>query len=222
MKQDEILQKGGIPSPFVTLRDMYRIIASEWVVVNTCFQRELNTIEWNLENEDPGLERLRGHLNSLYVTQRRVTLYEMFIKEQRDACRQHGRRYWNQSSSRGNLKAMENVASTLETDFAFVSNLVEKNQERVAKNINLLIALISVAESRVGILNGKRIEALTLVAIFFLPFSLVSSVMNINGELGPGQPKQYIFWAVSVLLSFLLVVIYLVYSTSWVLRRAAS
>lgn len=201
---------------------MYRIIASEWVIVNTCFQRELNTIEWNLENEDPGLERLHEHLHSLYVTQRRVTLYEMFIKEQRDACRQHGRRYWNRPSSPGNLEAIENVASTLETDSAFISNLVEKNQERVAKNINLLVALISVAESRVGISNGKRIEALTLAAIFFLPFSLVASVMNINGELGPGQPKQYVFWAVSVPFSLVLVLAYLLYSSSWVLWRTAS
>jgi Mg2+ and Co2+ transporter CorA len=195
---------------------MYRIIASEWVVVNTCFQRELNTIEWNLENENRGLEHLHEHLNSLYIARRRITLYEMLIKEQRDACRQRGRIHWNQPSSPSNLEALENVVSTLETDFSFVSNLVEKNQERVAKNINLLIALISVAESRVGIANGKRVEALTLAAITFLPFSLVSSVMNINGELGPGQPRQYVFWLVSTPFSLILLLGYLLYSRSWV------
>jgi Mg2+ and Co2+ transporter CorA len=193
---------------------MYRIIASEWVVVNTCFERELNTIEWNLENEDTGLQRSHEHLNSLYTIRRRVTLYEMLIKEQRDACRQHGRKYWNQPSSPSNLEAVENVVSTLETDFTFVSNLVEKNQERVTKNISVLIALISIAESRIGISNGKRIEALTLAAIFFLPFSLVSSVMNINGELGPGQPRQYIFWIVSVPFSLVMVLVYMLYSRS--------
>ncbi len=212
LKQDEELRKGGIPCPFYTIWVIYHIIASEWVVVNTCFQRELNTIEWNLENENLGIGRLHEHLKSLYITRRRITLYEILIKEQRDACRQYGRKHWNQPSSPGNQELIENVVSTLETDFAFVSDLAEKNQERVTKNINLLIALVSVAEGRVGISNGKRIEALTLVAMFLLPFSLVSSVMNINGEFGPGQRKQYIFWAVSTPISLVLILAYILYS----------
>lgn len=215
LKQDEILRKGGIPCPFVTLRNIYRIIASEWVVVNTCFQRELNTIEWNLENEEnPRLNRFHEHLNSLYIIRRRITLYEMLIKEQREACRHHGRKYWNHptcASGTANLEAVENVVSTLETDFAFVENLVEKNQERVTKNIGVLIALVSIAESHIGVANGKRIEVLTLVAIFFLPFSIVSSVMNINGDLGPGRPRQYVFWLVSVTFSSVLGLVYMAY-----------
>lgn len=37
LRQNKILQKGGVPCPFVVLTDLYRIIASEWVVVNICF-----------------------------------------------------------------------------------------------------------------------------------------------------------------------------------------
>jgi Mg2+ and Co2+ transporter CorA len=193
---------------------MYRIIASEWVVVNTCFQRDLNTIELCLEHEeDPSLERLHRLLKALYKIRRRMTLYEVLIKEQREACRQHGRRHWNRPTSTG-TSALADVQKTLETDFAFVADQVTKNQERVAKNISLLMTLISVAESRIGIANGKRVEALTLAAIFLVPFSLVSSVMNINGDLGPGGARQYVFWVISVPFSALLGLGYMYYSRS--------
>ncbi|KAF2681117.1 hypothetical protein K458DRAFT_86478 [Lentithecium fluviatile CBS 122367] len=217
LKQDKNLQNGRIPCPFVVLGDMYRIIASEWIVVNTSLQRELNTIEWNIENEDARLERLHAHLNSLYTIRRRVTLYQVLIKEQREACRQHGRRYWDRSPSAGtNTLALENVTNTLEMDFAFVADQVAKNQERVSKNVSLLMALISVAESRIMIANGRRVEALALAAFFLVPFSLVSSVMNINGDLRMGGPRQYVFWVVSVPFSAVLGLGYMLYSRSWV------
>jgi hypothetical protein len=213
MKQDKTLQKGGMPCPFATLKDMYRILASEWVVVNICFQRELNTIESDLENEDARLERLHEQLKTLYKCRRRVNLYEELIREQRDACRQHGRKYWNIPPTSPHSPTMK----TLEIDFAFVADQVAKNQDRVAKNIGLLMTLISVAESRIGIANGKRIEALTLAAIFLVPFSLVSSVMNINGDLGPGGSREYVFWVISIPFSVSLGLGYMWYSRSLVL-----
>jgi Mg2+ and Co2+ transporter CorA len=184
-------------------------------VVNTCIQRELNTTEWNLENEDLGLEHLHEHLTRLYKIQRRTTLYEVLIKEQRDACRQHGRKDWDRSLSPTSVSVLSKAITALEIDFAFVTDQVVKNQDRVAKKIGLLMAHISLVESRVVVANGKRVEALTLVAIFFLPFSLVASVMNLNGELRPGGSKQYVFWVVSIPFEAVLALAYMLYSRSW-------
>ena len=93
---------------------------------------------------------------------------------------------------------LEDVKKTLKTDVAFVANQVAKNQEHVAKNIGLLMTLISVAESRIVIAIGKRIEAPTLAAFLLLPLALVSSVMNINWGLWPGGPKPMSFGFISI------------------------
>jgi Mg2+ and Co2+ transporter CorA len=213
--QDEAIQKGMLPSPFIVVRDIYRIIASEWIVVNTCYQRELGSIEWNLGNGDFKLKHLQEYLHSMYHARRRVNLYSMLVKEAKDACKLHGRKAWSRDLDAKELEAVESVAGALETDFDYVASLLEKNQERIAKNISLLVALTSVAESRTAISNGSRIEALTVAAIVFLPFSLVSSVMNISGDLAPGEPRHYVFWAVSGPFSMLLMILYLLYSRSW-------
>ena len=86
LRQDENLNKGGIPSPFVLLKDLYRIIASEWIVVNTCWEREWNTIEWRLEREEPRLKNLDRYLKSLFISRRRITLYETLVQDQLSAC----------------------------------------------------------------------------------------------------------------------------------------
>ncbi|OCK75732.1 hypothetical protein K432DRAFT_429215 [Lepidopterella palustris CBS 459.81] len=214
LEQDDTLMNGGIPAPFVILRDLYRIIASEWVVVNTCFERELNTIEWCLEKEQPQLERLDKFLNGLFIIRRRLTLYDIFVQEQLSSCSIHGRKYWDRSSSPGETASVGAVIETLEADFKFVNDLVQRNRERITKNISLLTALIFVEESRVGITNGKKLEALTVAATIFLPFSVVSSVMNINGQFGPGQPKQWVFWSISIPFSLILLTLYMLFGRS--------
>jgi len=48
---DYLQHEGGVPCPFVAVRDVYQITASKWVVVNTCFQRELCTTERYLKHD---------------------------------------------------------------------------------------------------------------------------------------------------------------------------
>ena len=211
LRQDENLNKGGIPSPFVLLKDLYRIIASEWIVVNTCWERELNTIEWHLEREEPRLEHLDRYLKSLFISRRRITLYETLVQDQLSACRVHGRKFWDKSSNPDESEAVADTVDTLEMDFEFVANLLQRNAERVARNINLLTALISVEESRVGIAKSKSLEALTVAATVFLPFTLVASIMSMNGAFAPGQVKHWVFWAFSIPISLIVVTFHLIY-----------
>jgi len=115
---------------------------------------------------------------------------------------------------------LEDVKKTLKTDVAFVANQVAKNQEHVAKNIGLLMTLISVAESRIVIAIGKRIEAPTLAAFLLLPLALVSSVMNINWGLRPDGPKPMSFGFILIPFSAVLGLGYMCYSRSWSSQRA--
>lgn len=88
---------------------------------------------------------------------------------------------------------MVDAVETLIMDFEFVPDLLQRNGGCVRRNINLLTALISVEQSRVGISNSKSLEALTVAAIDFLLLTLVSSIMNMSGAFAPGQPSTGCF-----------------------------
>lgn len=90
------------------------------------------------------------------------------------------------------------------------SSLIFSGEMRSA-SLNLLTALISVEESRVGIAKGKSLEALTVAATVFLPFTLVASIMSINGAFAPGQAKHWVFWAFSIPISLVVVIFHLIY-----------
>lgn len=183
--------------------------------MNTCFQRELGNIAWNLETGDFKLENLQKYLESMYRCKRLLNLYVELVKEAQDTCKVHGRAAWNGSQSKANVNAAKRAAHALNEDFESVASRMEKNRERVGSNLHLFVALMAVAESRTAIANANRIEALTVIAIVLLPFHLVASILNINGNLAVGGPRHYVFWAVSTPPALLLLVLYLLYSRLW-------
>ena len=52
---------------FLILGDVYRLVASCWMVVNEYINRELATIEDILEKEDPEFHDLKVYLKDLYI-----------------------------------------------------------------------------------------------------------------------------------------------------------
>jgi hypothetical protein len=83
LKLNEIAKEKGVPHQLVILQDLYRIIASEWVTVNTYVERDLNTIEWRLENDrNLGLEDFEKFLGKLFILRRRVGKYKILVDEQ--------------------------------------------------------------------------------------------------------------------------------------------
>jgi hypothetical protein len=71
---DETYRKSCATDPFITLYEGYRIIASEWLVVNEYVKRELTNIERHLEKKDlkeSTFQELEQHLKELYRIRRR-------------------------------------------------------------------------------------------------------------------------------------------------------
>ncbi|KAF2685898.1 hypothetical protein K458DRAFT_387852 [Lentithecium fluviatile CBS 122367] len=73
-----------ILSPAAIFQDVYRIVVSEWIAVNTYLERDLNAIDWQLEenNKTPTLDVLEQILTRLFIMRRRNRKYKAFIGDQ--------------------------------------------------------------------------------------------------------------------------------------------
>jgi hypothetical protein len=75
---------------FLVLGDVYRLVASNWIVTNEYVNRELATIEDILEKEEPTFRDLEVYLKDLYIYRRRVTRYHELITQAKEQCATRG------------------------------------------------------------------------------------------------------------------------------------
>lgn len=217
LERNPYIGKEEIPEPFVIIHDLYRIMGSEWVAVNTYVERELGTIDFRLEKEHPvKTEVLEEFLYKLFFLRRRVALYEKLVKEQLHSCKMKGREKWRLPSTadinqKGGSGFIDEVSSALESDFGHLYELFCRNSERITQMSSVLMALISVRESQATIAQSQSLGLLTVVATVFLPFNTVATVMNIGGELSPTGAKSWIFWVSSSIICICLLVVYVGY-----------
>lgn len=59
-------------------------MASNWIVINEYVNRELATIEYILEKEEPTFRDLEIYLKDLYIYRRRVTRYHELITQAKE------------------------------------------------------------------------------------------------------------------------------------------
>jgi hypothetical protein len=142
----------AIADPFVLVRDLYRIIASEWTTVNKYLERELVAVEYFLETEEPSIQHLEALLTNCY---------HHVGWEQHKSCQARGCSAWPKGRPNAIVQA---ISADLETDFRFIKSLVHKKARRIAKNIELLTALISVGESKQVGAKSRTVATLTIWA----------------------------------------------------------
>jgi Mg2+ and Co2+ transporter CorA len=133
----------GTPSEFVLLYDLFRIIASEWVVFNTYVERELNNIERWFENHQEQCPNLHYFLNKLMTIRRRVTKYETLVRNQLQQCPHH----WNPAHDKpptNNPTTSGRLHRSPLVDFDQVLDLFSYNQMRNSEAIKVATSLMTV------------------------------------------------------------------------------
>jgi Mg2+ and Co2+ transporter CorA len=213
--------KSCATDPFLTLYEGYRIIASEWLVVNEYVKRQLINIERHLEKKDlkeSTFQELEQHLKELYRIRRRCQKDHELVVEAASQCEKRGQYLWPCSSgtSGGNPGAFgfaEKHAQNLENDFEYVLSNMNSTISRIQKDINLLMALVSISEGSQSLQENRGISFLTLMATIFLPCEAVASVLGIQTQYAPGARYFWILWAVALPLTILIMTIYFLYQT---------
>ncbi len=207
----------AIQDAFWLLGDVYRVIASEWIVVNEYLSRELVTIEYRLEKEEPNIQDLELHLRDLFIMRRRSLRYLELVSNAHTHCQQRGRQSWPKVYHSSGL--VREDAQGLEEDYQHVQRKFQATCLRIDKHINLLTTLVAIRENKQGIRNNQGLSRLTLLATFCLPFGTVATILSMEDRFAPGQDRFWLYWVVAVPLTALLVTASLVPYKWWDLRR---
>jgi len=193
---------------FFVLGDLYQLAGSNWMVINEYINREITTIEYKLEREEPGFRDLEIYLKELYIHRRRITRYIELIDETKEQCAKHGPRAWPRDLT-SPLAAEQ--AQDWEDDFANLHAWFHATSLRMEKNIRLLTALVAIGEGKQSLVENHGIARLSLLAMVFLPFSSVATILGIQGSFAPGEGKFWLFWVVAIALTTCVVGVFLLY-----------
>ena len=213
LSQDPSLFRASVEDPFILVRDLLKIMASEWTVVLKYIERELVTIETCLEKQNPSLYDLEAQLTDLFIHRRRAERYRDLIVETRRWCASQGQESWPRSAGNG---APSSIALDLAEDYEAVERMVERNCERIDRNEELLTAEVAVAKGKRNVSKSDSMAKLAILATIFLPFSTIASVLNMNESFAPGQMDFWIFWATAIPAN---AAIFLVYAVFEVMKR---
>jgi Mg2+ and Co2+ transporter CorA len=199
---------------FLVLYEGYRIIASEWLVVNEYVKRELANIEHHLEKSESTFRELEQHLKELYRIRRRCNKDRELVTEAATQCKKRGQALWPSSKATpdGNIDIdaitfVERHAQELEEDLKYVFDNMSISISRIEKNITLLMALVTISEGRQGLQENRGIATLTFIATIFLPFGTVATILGIQTQYGPGASGFWMLWAVALPLTVLVIII---------------
>lgn len=198
-----MVKKTGVPHQLVILQDLYRIIASEWVTVNTYIERDLNTIEWRLEtDQNVGLEDFEFFLGKLFILRRRIGKYRILVDEQLELFRNQTAESWRHSN------AASGLSHIIQNDLKQVEQLIARNSSRISESVELITSVMSVREGETSIKQNQTLGVLTFVATVVLPFNLVAAILGMQTEYGfsrpqsggsePNQKKTWVFWVASI------------------------
>ncbi len=186
--------------PFAALHGLYQAIASEWLLVDECVGRELETIAFVLEQGTQKLYTLQAFLRDLLAMKRRSGIYTELAHDALRQCEQHGQPLWRSKSKRVSAPASNATTppSLSVQDFQHVLSRLARTRARIENNIAVVLALVSIGEAEQTLADGQSITRLTRVAAVFLPFSAVAAIMAIPKDyLGPGGAGFWIYWVVS-------------------------
>jgi Mg2+ and Co2+ transporter CorA len=191
----------------LVLQDLYRIVASEWVTVHTYLERDLSTIEWQLENKkNAKLEVLELFLEHLFTFRRRIFKYGRLLDEQLQSILTDHPVTWNSGES-----SIEHVEQMLAADFTHVKRLFNANATRINQIFGIIMPLISIRDGKASIVQNRSLGFLTGLAMVLLPFSTVATILAIPSPHGPGGDHFWIFWVASSVVCTVVLVSLLVY-----------
>jgi len=191
---------------FLVIGDIYRTVASNWVVIDSYINRELATVEYILEKEEPDIRQLEIYLKEMYMHRRRCNKYCELIEEAKQQCHDKGQSSWPRTSDAAS-SAVRKLAQDLEQDFVYLLAKTHGTALRTQKTIQLLTALVSIAGGKQAINENHGIGRLSLLAMVFLPFSTVGTILGIQTTYGPGQSTFWLFWTISISLTVFILTI---------------
>lgn len=183
-----------------------KIVAAEWVnyiaVMSFALKRnEASDISSDLQTD---LDKLSSSMRELQSWRRRVLTTMEKIRQVI--------RYLNLPESSGNCS--EDWAA-LRMDYDFISTSIQEHSNRLESMIPVVTSFIQLIESRRALWETANVTRLTILALVFIPLSYVATVFSIAEKFGPGGPKFWVYFAVAVPITLLVLLLARVSGKDW-------
>jgi Mg2+ and Co2+ transporter CorA len=192
LEQTPDLESPAAHHLMLVFQSALRLVASEWIAASSYIERDINSIEWQLENEAVRIDGLKDFLDQLFVGRRRVRKYQALVDGQFELLRA-GRML--PEAWRANNAPV--ILADMRTDFAQVRTAMEKNSQRIAQTIQLIMSVMVVCQGEQSIQQNVLLGFLTVVATLGVPFSAVAGILGMQTRYGPGQADFGKFWRIS-------------------------
>ncbi|KAN0106747.1 hypothetical protein V8E51_009623 [Hyaloscypha variabilis] len=130
LEQEPDLESPAAHHLMLVLQSAFRLVASEWIAASGYIERDINSIEWQLENEAVGIDGLKDFLNQLYVGRRRVRKYQELISGQLELLRAR--------------TAMENNFQRIAQTLQLITSVMQVLQGEQSIQQNVLLGFLAV------------------------------------------------------------------------------
>ena len=187
-----------------------KIVAAEWINYISVMSFSLKHYEASDISEDlpAELDRLSANLQALQTWRRRVLaimekirplIRYLKIHEQANSCSEE----W----------------VGLREDYEFISTGIQEHGDRLESMTPVATSFIQLVESRRALLETANVTRLTVLAVIFVPLSYIATLFSMSEKFGPGGPKFWVYFAISLPMTLFVLFVARVPKPDWCLLR---
>ncbi|UNI18772.1 hypothetical protein JDV02_005024 [Purpureocillium takamizusanense] len=231
MRRNAKLQAGDIPTPLILAQNLYRVVGFEWTLLISYYTRDLNSIEWALQNgrgdHETSTDDLKAAMQTLFLSRRRIPWYRGLLREQLSSCQPRGRRFWSTAGDfiRSKAESTGTTSEEIADDFRQLEYLMSQMHDRLDASMAHITGQTTILEAQraheqnqmtlrqneITFAQNKTLLVLALVGTFFLPISATAAVFSMAGSWAPGESSFPLFWAISIPMSLILVTCFMLF-----------
>jgi Mg2+ and Co2+ transporter CorA len=186
LRHSDVLKGRVHPHPLLIIQGLARIIASEWIVVNTYIERDLNNIEWTLETENVTIEVFEGFIKRLFILRRRIGKYKTLLDDQLTLFLHQMPAY---GDTAGNNTVEAQVFAGMKDDLVQVQGAIDRNTDRISQTLELITSIMSVRQGATSMTQNQTLGFLTILATVALPFNTIATIVGLQTDYALGHHK---------------------------------
>lgn len=175
-----------------------RIVAAEWGKYVEVMQHCIKLYQHN-DTEDPTLDKINHDLRELQGwrlrslnSQHKIQTVIRKLKTPQET-----------GQHRGSRQAMEPVIE----DFEVILSNMQAAGARLENMLPVATSFVQIIDARRSFAETANISRLTVLALVFVPLGYVSSLFSMNPTNMPGSPHFWVYFAVAVPVTILVVVV---------------
>ena len=175
---------------FSAIHHILRFMAAEWMNVGHIIDCELTKLDYMQENIVLGSPSLQ-QMKVLHMWRRRCARYRELLRRCEELCCFRGPILWPKLGEC-------DFTILLVKDFQAVHDRFKQMEMKAEKQINTVLAKISIEAGEQSIDEVRRVTRLSIIATIFLPLSLVASVFSMNGRFSIDGDNWWMYMAIAI------------------------